>query len=103
MVTAPPKPTRDKPWHQYRREPQYRLLEPGYAGQLDDGELAYVQARLKADDALSFWWGFRPGQKRRAEAAIQRVAMDGDPETRGNNVKLARVRRANAQNQQQAA
>ncbi len=91
MVAAPPKPEK-KPWAAYKRDPRRMLLEPGWAGQLDDEELAYVQEKLKADDNLSSWWGFRPGQKSRPAEAIRRVAMDGSPAERTHNVRLARVR-----------
>jgi len=90
MVKAPDKPLKDKPWHQYRREPNWKDLEPGYAGTLDDDQLAYIQERLKSDDSLSYWWGWRPGMKRRAVAAIERVAMCGSPEDRALNVRLVR-------------
>ena len=97
MVTAPPKPKPEKgrqakPWLAYEMDSKYLLLEPGWGGNLDDDELAYIQERLKADPDLSYWWGFRPGQKTRPEAAIRRVAMDGDPDHRQSNRKLARVR-----------
>jgi hypothetical protein len=105
MVKAPDKPLRDKPWHQYRREPNWKDLEPGYAGTLDEGQLAYIQDRLKSDDSLSYWWGWRPGMKRRAVAAIERVAMYGDPNNRAHNVKLVREagRRAKADNESDSA
>jgi hypothetical protein len=104
-LEQPAKEKKDKPWHQYQREPQYRLLEPGFAGNLDEDELVYVQSRLKADDNLSYWWGFRPGQKTRSEAAIRRIAQPGDPDSRAANVKLARTRRAEtpAKSQRRAA
>jgi hypothetical protein len=81
-----------RPWEQYRREARGRLLEPGYAGFLDDDELAYIQEKLKANPDLAFWWGWRPGQKSRAEAAIRRVVMYDDPNRRATNIKLARSR-----------
>lgn len=92
MVQAPPKPKKDKPWEKYSREKDYLLLEPGFAGQLTDEELIYIQDKLKSDDALSFAWGFRPGQKTRSEAGIRRVAEFGDPDCRTTNLKLARSR-----------
>lgn len=98
MVTAPPRPKPEKgrqakPWLAYEMDSKYLLLEPGWGGQLDDDELLFIQAKLKADPDLSYWWGFRPGQKTRPEAAIRRVAVDGDPDHRQSNRKLARVRR----------
>jgi hypothetical protein len=86
------KPLQPRPWEKYRKEKQWRLLEPGFAGFVLMDELAYIQGRLQADDALSFAWGFRPGQKLRSEAAIRRVAYFGDPDRRGANIKLARSR-----------
>jgi hypothetical protein len=83
---------RHRPWEQYRGEKGWQLLEPGFAGQLTDAELLYVQGRLKSDDALSFAWRFRPGQKTRSEVAIRRVAEWGDPDCRATNIKLARSR-----------
>lgn len=59
---------------------------------LDTDELAYIQSKLKADDALSFWWGFRKVMKSRSEAAIVAVAEYGSPEERMVNVLLARKR-----------
>ena len=53
-----------------------RLLEPGWAGQLDDDELAYIRDALFRDPQLARRWGFRPSQKTRADEAIRRVAVD---------------------------
>jgi hypothetical protein len=94
MVTTLPKPRKDRPWLKYSSEKDYLLLEPGFAGMLTDGELSYIQCKLEADAALSFAWGFRPGQKTRSEGAIRRVAEFGDPDCRATNVKLARTRKA---------
>ena len=94
MVTTLPKPDKTSPWERYRGEKGWQLLEPGFAGFLDDNELASVQRKLKEDDSLSFAWGFRPGQKTRSEAAIRRISMWGDPDCRGTNVRLARTRKA---------
>jgi hypothetical protein len=91
MVTTL-KPQQARPWHHYRKEKQWRLLEPGFAGFVHDDEMAYIQGKLKVDASLSFAWGFRPGQKTRSESAIRRVAMHGDPDCRATNIKLARSR-----------
>jgi hypothetical protein len=80
----------DKPWRQYNREAQHRLLEPGWGDSLDEDEVTYILDRLKADDSLSYSWGFRPRAKRRAISAVERVAMHGDPEIRSVNVRLVR-------------
>lgn len=105
MVTTLPKPKQatkapepmparrqDRPWHAYRALANWKLLEPGWTGQLDDDELAFVQEKLRNDDALSAWWGFRPGAKRRAVEAIRRVARDGDPDNQTFNRGLARMK-----------
>lgn len=90
-MTNTPKPKEvEKPWRQYRREPQHRLLEPGWGGSLDDEEVAYILDRLKADDQLSYWWGFRPRARRRAIEAICKVSQSGDPENRSHNMALVR-------------
>jgi hypothetical protein len=93
VVTTLSRPAKnDKPWAICASDPLGKLLEPGYAGSLDDDELAYIQEKLRANPDLAFWWGWRPGQKSRAEAAIRRVAMYGDPDCRATNIKLARSR-----------
>ena len=71
----------------------YRLLEPGWAGDLGDDELAYIQQELQRDKKLAYQWGFAPAQKTRPAEAIRRVAMDGDPDHRSINVPLARPRK----------
>jgi hypothetical protein len=93
MVQAP-RPEKARPWHQYRGEPNWQLLEPGWGGTLDDDEFQFIQCRLQADPSLAFAWGFRPGQKTRSEAAVRRISMWGNPDCRGNNVRLARARKA---------
>jgi len=76
------------------RGPDARLLEPGWAGDLSDEELTFIQQALLKDARLSRTWGFRPSQKTRNEQAIRRVGMDGDPENIAHNRRLARPRRA---------
>ena len=49
MAQAPPKPKAEKPWLKYSREKDYLLLEPGFAGQLTDAELLYIQGRLNTN------------------------------------------------------
>ena len=90
MTQAPPKLLKDKPWHKYRGRPNWKDLEPGYAGTLDDEQVAFIQEHLKADDALSYWWGWKPRARRRAIEAIRRVSMHGSPESRSHNVALVR-------------
>jgi hypothetical protein len=101
MTTTLPSPPKDRPWDKYRKESRaqgqdrllWKLLIPGWADQLYDSELEFIQAKLQADPVLSYWWGFRPGTKRRPIEAIKAVAMWGDPEVRSVNVRLARKHR----------
>ena len=80
------------------RSPIYprKLSEPGWGGQVTDEEVAYLQFHLERDAKLAFGWGFRPGQKSRPEEAIRRVALAGDPDSRGVNFTLARPRKRTA-------
>jgi hypothetical protein len=90
MVSMSPK--KDKPWTRYQGQPNWKLLEPGWAGSLDPDEISHIQEKLRSDPALAYWWGFKPGQRSRSVSAIERVAMYGSPEVRAENVKLTRVR-----------
>ena len=80
MVNAATK-TREvqKPWEIYRKPDgsQDKLYEPGFAGTLDDDEVERLQHALATDTDLAYWWDWRPGMKRRAAAAIERVAAQG--------------------------
>jgi hypothetical protein len=81
-----------KPWRLYKKPDGTRdkLYEPGYIGTPTDEEIEQLQEALYKDDALSYWWGFRPRMKRRPEAALRRVMMHGDPDNRSHNVSLVR-------------
>ncbi len=67
----------------YARDPELlafyrkRLLEPGWAGELDPDELAYVKSELRQSASLRRRWGFRPSAKRLSESRIRAVAGDG--------------------------
>jgi hypothetical protein len=78
-----------RPWDRYWHEPRGKLLEPGWAGSLDDSELAYILAQLHQDASLRFWWGMRPSWKRIPEEVVRRVAMEGDPDNQTHNRNLA--------------
>ena len=54
-----------------------KLLEPGWAGELDRTELAYIKSQLRRSSSLRRKWGFRPSAKRLSEAHIREVAMHG--------------------------
>ncbi len=53
------------------------LLEPGWAGELDPVELAYIKSQLRQSSLLRRRWGFRPSAKRLSEKRIRAVAKDG--------------------------
>ena len=54
-----------------------KLLEPGWAGELDDVDLAYIKSCLRQSPSLKRKWGFRPSAKRLSESHIRTVARDG--------------------------
>ena len=70
-----------------------KLLVPAWGGHLTDEEVTYIQFHLMRDAKLAYRWGFRPTQQSRPEEAVRRVAMDGDPDNRGVNMRLARPRK----------
>ncbi|HZA25720.1 MAG TPA: hypothetical protein VFA32_24510 [Dehalococcoidia bacterium] len=93
MVNLVTKPREaEKRWVVYKHKDGSRdkLYEPGWAGTLDDAEVERLQQALATDRDLARWWGWRPRMKRRAVAAIERVASHGDPDNRAHNVKLVR-------------
>ena len=53
------------------------LLEPGWAGELDDVELEYIKSELRKSPSLRRRWGFRPSAKRLSDSRIRDVAMNG--------------------------
>ncbi len=67
-----------------------RLLGPGWAGEISDDEVSFIQRELLKDKRLAYLWGFAPARKTRPTDAIRRVAMEGDPEHRNANVPVAR-------------
>lgn len=54
-----------------------KLLMPGWAGELDNEELAFVKKRLKADRKLRTRWGFVRGTGHMNDEMIRGVAMEG--------------------------
>ena len=67
-----------------------RLLGPGWAGEIADDEVVFIQKELLRDRKLAYQWGFAPSRKARPADAIRRVALEGDPEHRNSNVSLTR-------------
>jgi hypothetical protein len=63
------------PWllEYYRK----KLLEPGWAGDLDNVEFQYVKSELMKSRRLKRQWGFRPSARRLSESRIRTVAMYG--------------------------
>ena len=53
-----------------------KLLVPGWAGELDTVELAYIKSQLRQPSLLKRRWGFRPSAKRLSESHIRAVARD---------------------------
>ncbi len=56
----------------------YRLLEPGWAGELEDDQVAYIRTALHDDPDLAYLWGFKRSAKRFNSDIIRRVALKGD-------------------------
>ena len=54
-----------------------KLLELGWAGELDSVELAYIRSELRQSASLRRRWGFRPSAKRLSEHRIRTIARDG--------------------------
>jgi hypothetical protein len=83
----------DRPWLIYRKEPRYKLLIPGWGGNIDDVELAFIVKHLENDLPLRLWWGMPPRWKRVPEEVVKRLAMEGSADNQGQNRLLARPRR----------
>lgn len=69
-----------------------RLLGPGWAGDISDDEVDFIQEELLRDKKLAYQWGFAPSRRTRPADAIRRVALEGDPERRNANVSLTRLK-----------
>jgi len=68
----------------------YRLLEPGWAGELEDDQVAYIRAALHDDPDLAYQWGFKRSSKRFPADIIRRIAKKGDADHRTVNVHLVK-------------
>ena len=53
------------------------LPEPGWVGDLDRAELAYVEAQFRQPASLRRKWGFRPSARRLSDGRIRQVAISG--------------------------
>jgi hypothetical protein len=54
-----------------------KLLEPGWAGELNPGEFTYIKSQLKRSPSLRRRWGFRPSARRLSESRIRDIARNG--------------------------
>ena len=54
-----------------------KLLQPGWAGELDAVELAYIKSQLRESPSLKRRWGFKPSARRLSEKRIRAIAIDG--------------------------
>ena len=70
----------------------YRLLEPGWAGELEDDQVAYIRTALHDDPDLAYKWGFKRRTKRFTDDLIRLIADQGDPDHRMVNVQLVKGR-----------
>jgi hypothetical protein len=80
----------DRPWLIYRKEPRYKLLIPGYGGNIDDEEAAFIVKHLTNDTALKLWWGMPPRWRKVPQEVVKRLAMEGSADSLEQNRKLAR-------------
>ncbi len=82
-VVAPPKKRAMTLEERYKDDPQllefYKqgLLEPGWAGEVDDVEVAYIKSQLKKSGWLKRRWGFYDRAKRISKKRIIEVARNG--------------------------
>ncbi len=53
------------------------LLKPGWAGELQPYELAYIKSELHKSPSTKRRLGFKPSAKRFSESRIRHVAMHG--------------------------
>ena len=54
-----------------------KLLEPGWAGELNPDEFTYIKSQLKQSPSLRRRWGFRPSARRLSESRIRDIARNG--------------------------
>ena len=92
-------------WAYYARQ----IMEPGWAGRLSPSQVRYVRGVLTQEVKSPYFkkasyvqrrWGFRGEPATITEAAIQEVAVRGDPGNPDHNAEL--VRRANSGAAEQA-
>jgi len=94
MLQGAPKPKPEGPPVRQTLLPEpsrdYRLLEPGFAGELGPDEVEYIRDQLVRDKRLARLWGFKPSSKRRPEQAIRALALQRDPSSGRINAELVR-------------
>ena len=76
---------------------EHRLFEPGWAGELSDGQAEYIadvlrgavkNPRIWSVKRLRRAWGFHPTQDFISEDAVREVAMYGNPDDPEHNTRL---------------
>ena len=67
---------KDKPLLKFYKA---KLLEPGWAGELNNEEYNYIRENLKANPHLKTRWGFVVGRRKLSEERIRDVALNGTP------------------------
>lgn len=70
------------------------ILTPGYAGNLDDDDLANIVEHLRRDGLLRVAWGLGGAERERYPRwLVQAVAMYGDPSRLTHNSRLVSLAR----------
>ncbi len=69
-----------------------RVLEPGWAGEPESGEMEVLTKRLARDRRLASRWGFTFPNSKQTDWAILQVAMWGNPDWKALNFALFRQR-----------
>ena len=63
-----------------KTKPQRKLLEPGWAGQLSDGEIEFIQRELRRSPTLWRRWGYTQPMVKGVSipaSTIRRIAIRG--------------------------
>ena len=68
------------------------MLEPGWAGELEDDQVAYIRTALHDAPDLAYKWGFKRRTKRFTDDLIRLIAEKGAAAHRMVNVQLVKGR-----------
>ena len=55
--------------------PAARILEPGFAGELDNEEVSYIWGHIAADLKIAHAWGIKSRQMRRSNVPREHIRM----------------------------